>query len=192
MFAVHKTEVILPERACAAILATLTFNLIIKISNSGVAYTCACVYFVQGCSEKPKQGFCWNWESELGGGRGKRKKKKKLSGAMHLFKSISICVHIFITSVIIKSGNHRWCPHTVSAPGSHRANEAGLPARPVSTDQVVMWRDRWAGADRWQDDLENLPPFLGSGSSWQVLFHKITSKRNRQGLRINLRLQPAM
>lgn len=76
MFAVHKTEVILPERARAAILATLTFNLIIKISNSGVAYTCACVYFVQGCSEKPKQGFCWNWESELGGGRGKRKKKK--------------------------------------------------------------------------------------------------------------------
>lgn len=44
-----------------------------------------------------------NWEA--GGEKGK--KKKKLSGAMHLFKSISICVHIFITSVIIKSGNHR-------------------------------------------------------------------------------------
>lgn len=39
-------------------------------------------------------------------GRGK-KEKKFPSGAMHLFKSISICVHIFITSVIIKSGNHR-------------------------------------------------------------------------------------
>lgn len=45
-----------------------------------------------------------------GGNKKKRKKereKKILSGAMHLFKSISICVHIFITSVIIKSGNHR-------------------------------------------------------------------------------------
>lgn len=130
--------------------------------------------------------------------RKRREDRKKRKGqnppirAMHLFKSISICEHIFITSVVIKSGNHRWCPRAVSLPGSHRANEAGLPARPVSTDQVVMWRDRWALADRWQDDLENLPPFLGSGSSWQVLFHKITSKRNRQGLRINLRLQPAM
>lgn len=95
MFAVHKTEVILPERACAAILATLTFNLIIKISNSGVAYMCACVYFVQGCSEKPKQGFCWNWESELGGGRGKRKKKKKTIRS-HAFiqKHFNLCAHL--------------------------------------------------------------------------------------------------
>lgn len=125
-------------------------------------------------------------------GRRKEREGHSLPCSMNLFKSISICVHIFITSVIIKSQHHRWCPHTVSFPGSHWANEAGLPVRPVSTDQVVMWRDRWALADRWQDDPENLPPFLGSGSSWQVLFHKITSKRNRQGLRINLRLQPAM
>lgn len=159
---------------------------------------------LQNAARKTQTGLLLElgkWTERREGKREKKKKndqsnnnnkKNQLSRAMNLFKSISICVHIFITSVIIKSGNHRWCPHTVSAPGSHRANEAGLPARPVSTDQVVMWRDRWAGADRWQDDLENLPPFLGSGSSWQVLFHKITSKRNRQGLRINLRLQPAM
>lgn len=88
------------------------------------------------------------------------------------FQSILICAHVFITWTIIKSQNHRWCPHIVS----QWANETGLPVRPVSTDQVVMWRDRWALADRWQDDLENLPLFLGSGSSWQVLFHKKSLK----------------
>lgn len=94
-------------------------------------------------------------------------------------KHFNLCTHL-ITWVIIKSRNHRWCPHIVSLPDSHWANETGLPVRPVSTDQVVMWRDRWALADRWRDDLENLPPFLGSGSSWQVLFHKKMSKRNRR------------
>lgn len=164
---------------------------------------CACVF--QGCTWKYPRGdlqafvgtrkHTWLGVGAKEGeneGRGKPRVGQSISCSMNLFKSISICVHIFITSAIIKSQHHRWCPLTVSFPGSHWANEAGLPVRPVSTDQVVMWRDRWALADRWQDDLENLPPFLGSGSSWQVLFHKITSKRNRQGLRINLRLQPAM
>lgn len=35
-------------------------------------------------------------------GRGKR-----IAHSMNLFKSVSICVHIFITSVIIKSQHHR-------------------------------------------------------------------------------------
>lgn len=99
-------------------------------------------------------------------------------GKNNVFKAIqsyafptSISV-IFVTlAIIIASRNHRWCLHIVQFPDSHCANETGLPVRPVSTDQVVIWRDRWAFADRWQDDLENLPPFLGSGSSWQVLFH---------------------
>lgn len=157
---------------------------------------CTYMQISKGESER----FCWSewaYEAEGWGCKGGMWEEGEAEGhsiscSMNLFKSISICMHIFITSAIIKSRHHRWCPHTVSLPGSHWANEAGLPVRPVSTDQVVMWRDRWALADRWQDDLENLPPFLGSGSSWQVLFHKITSKRNRQGLRINLRLQPAM
>lgn len=44
-------------------------------------------------------------EGEVKGGGGER--GHSISCSMNLFKSISICVHIFITSAIIKSQHHR-------------------------------------------------------------------------------------